>query len=390
MIDYMGDKLKNMKKLCFYMAHPAPYRDKVLELFSKDSRYETDIVYYRGVDEDHSEWNLELKKTEHIRYCHKVIWLKYWGEYRSEAVKWFKENRYDLIIVCGHHPYTSYRLIRLAQKTGIPYIYMCDTTQLPLEEKVVVEQKGLKSYVLKSIVKRAAALWVPGKASRIYWEQYEPNARIFEGCYTLDYQELNNQYEYLPEKEDLKRKIGLPEKSTTFLFVGKLIETRRIELLLQAFMQLKKKDQNVSLVVIGDGDEEEKVRKCLDIIDDHSIAYIPRVSFDDLVQYYKASDIYVHPGEEPYSLAVAQAVLHGMPVIATDRVGAVYDYIRDGKNGIVLSDVTAEKLADAMIDVMKNTEMMESSDAREIQMEKYRNVQWATMELTRMVESILE
>ena len=378
-----------MKRICFYIVHPAPYRDRVLEEFCKDERYDVDIVYYRDIDEDHSEWNIELKRTDKIRYCEEVILLRRWGEYRPEAIRWFGEKEYDLVVVCGHHPYTSYRLIRLAQKRQIPYVYMCDTTQLPIDEHSVVKLNIVRKFFLKNMIKRAAALWVPGRAGHLYWKLFGQNCNIFEGSYTLDSEKLNVQWEQLPEKEVLKTQLGLPLESKTFLFIGKLIPTRNIEVLLDAFLKLKENMQSVSLIVIGDGEEEQKVLDYAKVMDTKSLLYIPRVQFADLVQYYKASDIYVHPGEEPYSLAVAQAALHGLPVIATDKVGAVYDYIKDGENGRVIMDITADKLAQTMFEVANHDEMLKKSDLRRIQMLSYRNVQWAVKELTSMVEGVL-
>jgi glycosyltransferase involved in cell wall biosynthesis len=51
---------------------------------------------------------------------------------------------------------------------------------------------------------------------------------------------------------------------------------------------------------------------------------------------------------EVWGLVVNEALAHGIPVVATDRVGAVDDLISDGVNGVVVESGSASALTAGM------------------------------------------
>lgn len=59
----------------------------------------------------------------------------------------------------------------------------------------------------------------------------------------------------------------------------------------------------------------------------------------------------IHPASrlEPFGVVIAEAMAHGLPVIASDQCGAAADRIKDGENGFLLSSpVETEPLASKM------------------------------------------
>ena len=75
-----------------------------------------------------------------------------------------------------------------------------------------------------------------------------------------------------------------------------------------------------------------------------------RVRFTGLVKYSRLAEIYassdvllVTSEHEPYGLPVNEAMICGIPVIVSDRVGAGYDLVENGTTGFVYpcSNVTA-------------------------------------------------
>ena len=62
------------------------------------------------------------------------------------------------------------------------------------------------------------------------------------------------------------------------------------------------------------------------------------VSPEELVAYYAATDIYVHPASiEPHSIAISEAIYMGCPVVISDRCGSygVSDDVQADRNGLV-------------------------------------------------------
>src|SRR6185436_12406921 len=61
------------------------------------------------------------------------------------------------------------------------------------------------------------------------------------------------------------------------------------------------------------------------------------------------SDVFVLPSEdEPWALAVNEAMCAGLPIVASREVGCVPDLVRDGVNGFTFSVGDIRGLADAL------------------------------------------
>jgi glycosyltransferase involved in cell wall biosynthesis len=96
-------------------------------------------------------------------------------------------------------------------------------------------------------------------------------------------------------------------------------------------------DLNAYLVFAGSGSLRpflESEAKSLGIAD--RVRFLGFVNQSGLPETYRASDILVLPSEyEPFGLVVNEAMLCRCPVIVSDRVGARFDLVREGKTGYV-------------------------------------------------------
>ena len=151
--------------------------------------------------------------------------------------------------------------------------------------------------------RRADAFWVPGSKSKAYFEQYVGNERpIYLGSYTDDcvnqMKKVNDSFKI---RSSLRNELGISQNSFVFLFVGKLIESRNIGILLGAAERISNENQKIEILVIGEGEENYKIEEYSNKYS--NVKWIPRVRRSELEKYYAIADAYVHPGEEPYSLA---------------------------------------------------------------------------------------
>jgi UDP-glucose:(heptosyl)LPS alpha-1,3-glucosyltransferase len=128
-------------------------------------------------------------------------------------------------------------------------------------------------------------------------------------------------------------------------------EIKRLELVLRGMADLVKKqnkDSNLKLLVVGKGKERRYLRMA------REMGIVDRVIFAGVTQkvedYYLASDIFAMPSRfDTFGLAVLEAMMAGLPVIITQRVGA-RDLVNSDVQGFVLSEDpspgdVAEKLA---------------------------------------------
>ena len=139
-------------------------------------------------------------------------------------------------------------------------------------------------------------------------------------------------------------------QDTRFLFVGRLIERKGLEVLLAAFALL----EGGELWIAGDGPLNEAVSQAA--ARDPRIRLFGHVPGEGLSDLYSEVDALVVPSlYEAWGLVVHEGLAHGLPVIATDQVGSADDLIDPGVNGYVVAAGSAEETAQAMRSIAKWT-----------------------------------
>ena len=106
------------------------------------------------------------------------------------------------------------------------------------------------------------------------------------------------------------------------------------------------------------------------------------IPLDRLTEYYATANAYVTPAlREHYSLALAQAAICGLPMISTDHVGAVKDYLVDGEPGFIVPAGDSQALAAAMARLMTHRNLAKVMGEKAAALAKHRTVTWAAEQL---------
>ncbi len=130
---------------------------------------------------------------------------------------------------------------------------------------------------------------------------------------------------------------------TRYLFVGRLIESKGLDVLLDAFGRLDAGE----LWIAGDGPLRALVESAA--VRNPRIRFLGYVEGDALADVYRQADALVVPSiYEPWGLVVHEGLAYGLPVITTDQVGAADDLIESGTNGYIVPAGSSESLAGAM------------------------------------------
>jgi glycosyltransferase involved in cell wall biosynthesis len=135
------------------------------------------------------------------------------------------------------------------------------------------------------------------------------------------------------------------------LFVGQFEERKGIDDLLAAFERVA--DPDAELRLIGNGSLERHIRQRTN---GHSrVTIVGHVPQDALPAELARATCLVLPSvttretNEPWGLVVNEAMHAGLPVIATDAVGAAAGgLVHNGRNGYVVPERNPERLGDAM------------------------------------------
>jgi glycosyltransferase involved in cell wall biosynthesis len=123
-----------------------------------------------------------------------------------------------------------------------------------------------------------------------------------------------------------------------FLWVGRLVPYKRPLEVADAFRGLPQR-----LTMVGIGPEEKELRARLpDNVELHGW-----ISREELRRLYAEAAGFLHIGEEDFGITMVEALAAGAPVIGLNAGGA-RDIVRDGVDGVLLSEPTVDSLRAAV------------------------------------------
>ena len=191
--------------------------------------------------------------------------------------------------------------------------------------------------------RRAAKVIVPSLAAA--------DAFIAEGGRADLVEVVANGLDVTPERTppaELRRQLGLPDGTLVGVF-SRLAPWKGQHVVLQALAKVP----GVNCIIAGDAlfGEQAYADKLACMVRDLGLA--GRVHFlgqrNDVARLMRAADIMVHPSidPEPFGRTLVEAMLSGVPVIATDA-GAASDILESGRAGTLVPPGDADALAGAI------------------------------------------
>ncbi|MBT4192080.1 MAG: glycosyltransferase family 4 protein [Candidatus Diapherotrites archaeon] len=153
----------------------------------------------------------------------------------------------------------------------------------------------------------------------------------------------------------------IKHKKFVLLSVARLVPWKGREVLINAMPQIAKEIKNVELVIVGDGDPKFKqtlVDLCKKNKVSDKVKFVGRVKSEDTPKYYRASDVFVHaPTYEPFSNAVLESLVSGIPVVLSN-VGGSQKLIKKGKTGYIFESGNVNDFAKKVILAKKNLSVL--------------------------------
>jgi glycosyltransferase involved in cell wall biosynthesis len=199
------------------------------------------------------------------------------------------------------------------------------------------------------IFPRVDAVLTPGQDGRAFARHYgASDDRILTVPQVIDVDHFRRGSDLsLTERDRLRVELGLT--GVTFLYVGRLWLGKGLLFLLDAFRNLEKTNIDTTLLLVGDGTDEEQLRRrCLEI-GARKVIFAGFHHADSLPQLYAASDVFVFPTlGDPFGLVVLEAMACGLPIIATNASGEIRDRVADGLNGFIVPAGDSGRLFDRM------------------------------------------
>lgn len=149
--------------------------------------------------------------------------------------------------------------------------------------------------------------------------------------------------------KDISSTLPSIEFSGTIICVARFEPYKNIELLVRAFSEIKDIHEYVNLKLIGsitkrNNNYYQKISALVDFLHLRDVELITNVSYQNMENIYEPGSVMVLPSyKDDASVAVAEALSHGIPVISSNSNGTAC-YIKDGYNGFVFENNSIEDL----------------------------------------------
>jgi len=152
-------------------------------------------------------------------------------------------------------------------------------------------------------------------------------------------------------RDELRRRYGLDPQRTIFLFVGRVDQEKRLDVLLRAMKQLDRED--VQLAIAGKGRHFEAFQtQARQLGLAGKVIFTGYVPAEDLPALLNSVDIFAMPSEaELQSIATLEAMASSLPILAANA-RALPELVEDGVNGYLFRPGDSEDAARRMAQLM--------------------------------------
>lgn len=138
-----------------------------------------------------------------------------------------------------------------------------------------------------------------------------------------------------------------------FLFVGRLVEIKNVELLLQGLNYIKNKGKDFVCNIIGDGEDLEKLKSMTkDLELDSKVRFLGYRN--DIQEFMIESDALILTSKmEGIPITIIEAFANKLPVIST-AVGGILEMIVNEKTGILFDLENKDEFNKILLDLVEN------------------------------------
>ncbi|MDP4206422.1 MAG: glycosyltransferase [Bacteroidota bacterium] len=331
------------KKVLVIQPYLAPYRIDVYNQLS--NFFELKVLYwYHQAPEQN--FNLEiLKKRSLFNYEH----LNNGFTIKKRVIKFdilrkirkFKPS----VIIC--HEYGFFTLIPILLSKWYKYKVIINTDD---NQDMLNMTYGLRLLSRNYCLKRSAGFISINPHVQEQLNKGYPSIRNNSVCYPI-LQDEKYLVQELKSSIEISKKLfsgyNLKEKKI-LLFVGRLSKVKGIDLLIDAFYELVKSNNDLILVLVGEGEErtmlEERV-KTRDI--EKQVIFPGRTDGKNLYAWYNIGQVFILPSRfEPFGAVVNEALISGNYVIASSKVGA--NFLITPENGAIFENENTPSLIQAI------------------------------------------
>ncbi len=227
----------------------------------------------------------------------------------------------DVVHIHDHYPLCA-SVARQATRRGLPLVasnvFLPDnlTLNVGLFNRLRWIINPLLWKMVLRVFDRARVITTPTETAAVILRQQHPRPPVRAISCGVD----QDRFYLNPSvnRMAMRKKYRVDPNKIAFLYLGRLDNEKRVDVLIQAFAQAQV--PNAQLVIAGKGMVAEKLRQLADDLNlTGQVVFTGFVPVEDLARLYNSVDFYAMPGDtELQSLSTLEALACGRPVLAAD------------------------------------------------------------------------
>ncbi|WP_026932643.1 glycosyltransferase [Christiangramia echinicola] len=259
-------------------------------------------------------------------------------------------NRFDVIMIHGiwlYHSYGTFMAWRKFKKANrnAPRLYVMPHGMLdPYFQRAKSRRlKAVRNWIFWNLIENKVINGADGllftckeelKLARQTFKLYKPKKQFDAGYGVPEPPEKNirSMWTFL-------KKCPRLGANSYWLFLSRIHPKKGVDLLIKAYVELKKKKQNIpDLVIAGPGLETPYGKAMFDLAGDSSIHFPGMLNGRAKWAAFHFSDVFILPShQENFGIAVVEAMACEKPVLITNQIN-IWREINNAKAGLVLQD----------------------------------------------------
>jgi glycosyltransferase involved in cell wall biosynthesis len=366
-MDLIGDMHK--LRIAFVNTHPIQYFAPLYAYLNRSGGFAITALYLSDFSVRGSfdrafgqavKWDIDLLSGYNARFVEganlrdepqgffSIIAPQIWRE--------VSRGGFDALVVHGHTPAAALIAVAAARWTGLP-VFGRGETHLGLSRGSL--KRLARKSLLRTFYRRLSGVLAIGSANAAFYRAMGvPEERIFSMPYTVD----NTRFAEGSRLSERERKrvrvdLGVLDNDPIVLYAAKLQVRKRPDDLLRAAARLNARGVRFHLVMVGSGEMAAVLMDLAARLQLENVHFHGFVNQSALPQIYGATDVFVLPSEnEPWGLAVNEAMCAGLPIVASAEVGCVADLVQSRVNGQIFAAGDVEGLENALHPILVDTE----------------------------------
>jgi glycosyltransferase involved in cell wall biosynthesis len=357
-------------KLVVLNTHPIQYFAPLYKKIADDENIDLMVLYCSRwglddyVDQQFSQkfkWDIPLlegyksKFLKNIRNTQDVN--RFFNLINLEVIKDLIVNRYDVLWLNGHNSLTNIIAIVTAKLLRIKLLMRAET-QLNVEPLKI--KKLIRKPVMQLFYKMFDGFLYIGTRNKEYYKYLGiQDKKLFFVPYTVDNEFFKVKTEIAKINQlIIKRKFDIKNDNLNIIFASKLLKRKNPMMLLKAFENISTRMKNINLIFAGSGEEEIQLKEYTKQKNIDNVYFTGFLNQSKLPELFAIADVFVLPSiNEQWGLIINEAMCAGLPIIATDVIGAVPDLVKNGENGFSFPAGDLEQLSEKLYYILNDNEL---------------------------------